>query len=351
MSGASVTSTPSRGSAARRWLRIGAGWVVAAAFVWLAFRRVSFAEVMTAVRTARPLPLGIALLALAAGFTVRIIRWWWMLRVLQPGLPLRACARPFLASMALNNTLPLRVGDVMRAVGFRSTLRASPMAVVGTLLVERLLDVVMLRALFFAGLLLVDGAVIPDRFLAGGAVVGLVATTMLLALILAPASLQRFAGWLLHHAPLGGGALRARALGLSNQFFASLAVTRPAHRVLVLLGLSALAWTLEGTTYACVAWSLSVGGSPAGPWFALATGTLATMIPSSPGYVGTFDYFAVLGLMAFGATRVAALGFALLVHLLLWLPVTVVGSACLLALPARRRAPVPMPEVGTDRAA
>jgi uncharacterized membrane protein YbhN (UPF0104 family) len=181
-------------------------------------------------------------------------------------------------------------------------------------------------------------------------VVGLVATTMLLALILAPDPLQRFADRILHRVPLGNGRLRGRVFALSNQFFASLAVARPARRVVALLGLSALAWTLEGTMYACVAWSLEVAGSPAGPWFALATGTLATMIPSSPGYVGTFDYFAVLGLMAFGATRVAALTFALLVHLILWLPVTVVGSACLL-LPGRRGKPAPAPELEADRAA
>jgi hypothetical protein len=193
--------------------------------------------------------------------------------------------------------------------------------------------------------------VIAARFLVGGALVGLVAATMLLTFILAPDPLQRLSDWLVRRAPLGRGRLRARASALSNQFFASLAVARPLRRVLVLLAFTALAWALEGTMYACVAWSLGVEVSAAGPWFALATGTLATMIPSSPGYVGTFDYFAVLGLMAFGATRVAALTFALLVHILLWLPVTVVGGAWLLLLPARRRATAPTTLVETDRAA
>jgi hypothetical protein len=344
-----VTST-SKPAGMRRWLRIGLGWIVAGVFVWLAFRRVSFGEVLGAVRSADALPLGIALIALGAGFTVRIVRWWWMLRVLEPDLPVQACVRPFLVSIAMNNTLPLRVGDVMRAVGFRSTLRSSPMAVVGTLLVERLLDVVVLLAIFFAGLLLLDRGVIPAPFLFGGALVGFVATATLLSLILVPDPLRRLASRILHRAPLGEGRLRARALSLSNQFFDSLAVARPAHRVLTLLALSVLAWTLEGTMYACVAWSLGVDGSAAGPWFALATGTLATMIPSSPGYVGTFDYFAVLGLTAFGATRVVALTFALLVHILLWLPVTLVGTAYLL-VPARRRAAPSVPELEADRAA
>jgi hypothetical protein len=93
--------------------------------------------------------------------------------------------------------------------------------------------------------------------------------------------------------------------------------------------------------YACVAWALAVGGSPMAPWFAAATGTLATLIPSSPGYVGTFDYFAILGLTAFGAPRVLATAFAMVVHLILWLPVTLVGAAFLIApgAPAALRRP------------
>ena len=52
------------------------------------------------------------LLALGADMTARIARWWYMLRAVEPDLPFGACARPFLASLALNNTLPFRAGDV-----------------------------------------------------------------------------------------------------------------------------------------------------------------------------------------------------------------------------------------------
>ena len=119
-----TSSTPARASTPRRWLRIGIGWVVALVFITLAFRRVSFGAVISALTTARVAPLLLGLIAVAAGFFVRIVRWWWMLRALEPALPLRACVRPFLVSIAVNNTVPLRVGDVVRAVGFRAALRS-----------------------------------------------------------------------------------------------------------------------------------------------------------------------------------------------------------------------------------
>jgi len=316
-------------------LRITLGWLVAAAFIMLAFRRVSLGSVVVALRNAQAVPLWIALVALAAGFTARIVRWWWMLRVLEPGLPLRECARPYLVSIAINNTVPLRVGDIVRAVGFRSTLRSSPMAVIGTLLVERLLDVLVLLVLLFAGLIALGQAVVPRPFFVGGMVIGAVATLGLLSLVLIPNVLRRIAASVLQAIPLSE-TWRARLLSLSDQFFTSLAIVRPPSRALVLLGMTVIAWGLEGSAYACVAWSLRAAGSPFAPWFALSTGTLATMIPSSPGYVGTFDYFAVRGLTAFGADHVIALSFALLTHMLLWLPVTLVG-ALYLVLPGARR--------------
>jgi uncharacterized protein (TIRG00374 family) len=307
---------------------------VAALFVGLAFRRVSPGEVLAVLRSARWAPIALALVALAAGFTVRIVRWWQMLRVLEPSLPLRACVRPFLVSIAVNNTLPLRVGDVVRAVGFRSALRASPMAVVGTLLVERLLDVVVLLALLFAGIMALGRSVIPRPFLIAGISVGLMAAAGLLALVLAPTWLRSIAHRVVSRLP--SPRWQPRLGALVDQLFDSLAIVRPPRRTLALVSITALAWALEGAAYACVAWSLRADGSGFAPWFALATGTLATMIPSSPGYVGTFDFFAVRGLTAFGTSHVVALGVALLVHLLLWLPVTIVGALYLVA-PGRHR--------------
>jgi uncharacterized membrane protein YbhN (UPF0104 family) len=233
-----------------KWGRAVLGALIAAVFVSLIVRRLDWRAVRLAWGQVTPATMLLALAFLAAGLTVRIVRWWWMLRADDPSLPLGACVRPFLGSLALNNTVPFRAGDAVRAFGFRGTLRTPAAQIVGTLVIER---------------------------------------------VLTP--------W------------RAPQLVL----------------------MSVAAWGLEGGMYAVVAHAIHAGGRPFGPFFSLATGTLATLIPSSPGYVGTFDYFAALGLTAYGAGRDAAGAFALLVHLALWLPPTVVGALCL-AAPGRRDA-------------
>ena len=152
-----------------RWLKLLIGLAASAGFVWLLAREVDL-DALGGVFAGLPVSTVLLALAfLATGWAVRIVRWWWMLRALEPTLPLGACAGPFLAGMAVNNVAPFRAGDALRVLGFRRQLRAPAMAVAGTLVVERVLDVAVLTGILFLGLLgLPDGA-FPRSFVVAAA--------------------------------------------------------------------------------------------------------------------------------------------------------------------------------------
>ena len=327
-----------------RWARPALGAVIGLGFLALLARRVDWSTVGGLLAGAEPLPLLLAVLALSLGLGIRIVRWWWMLRVFDPTLSPGRCVRPFLGSLALNNTVPLRAGDVVRAVGFRHTLRASPARVVGTLLIERLLDLLVLLLIFFAALL---GAaeVFPRPFLAAGGVAALAAAALLAVLVAAPGTLGRAAERVLAFRRIPE-AWRERLGPHVRQLAESLTVLRAPGRAVGLLGLSLLAWLAEGCVFAAAAWSLGVSAPIAAPWLSLGAATLATLLPSTPGYVGTFDYFAALGFTAYGVERSAAAATALLAHVVVWLPVTLVGLAAL----AIRRTPAPAPALEAEAA-
>jgi len=330
----------------KRWLRPALGLVVAGIFVYLAFGRLEWSSIRAVLRSARPGPLLLALAALAAGYTVRIIRWWWMLRALSPALPLSRCVRPFLVSFAVNNTMPLRAGDFVRAFGFQESLQSPPMRVLGTLVIERMLDLFVLLALFFVGLLGVARGAVPAPFVTAGVVLGIGCLCAILVLVFAPQKLQTVVMRVLEIRALRDRRWVGRARALAEQLLSSLALLTSPARALQLLVLSIVGWALEGGIFVSVAWALRTGGDALGPWFALATGTLATLLPSSPGYVGTFDYFTMLGVTAYGAAPARAAAFALLVHLIIWLPVTIAGALCLVG--ARGRVPWRGVPRGTD---
>ena len=89
-----------------RWLKLSIGLATTAGFVWLLAREVDLDALGRAFTGLSVSAVLLALAFLAAGWATRIVRWWWMLRALEPTLPLGACAGPFLAGMAVNNVAP-----------------------------------------------------------------------------------------------------------------------------------------------------------------------------------------------------------------------------------------------------
>ena len=316
---------------ASRWFKPAAGLVVTAVFLWLLLRNV---DLRGLARAAADLPGRCLLLAvgfLGAAYAVRIVRWWTMLRALDPTLRLSACVWPFIGSVAVNNTVPFRAGDALRVVAFRAQLKAPPLRVLGTLVLERLLDLVVLLAFFFAGVLGLPPGAVPGSVVAVAAGLAGGSLVVLSALILlgpsASARVRALAAWPVLAARGWSEPVERMGTTLAE----ALNLLRTPARFTALLGLSIATWTLEGLVFATIARCLATGAADAGPWLALAMATLATSLPSSPGYVGTFDYFAVLGMVAYGAARQPAVAFALAVHAVLWLPLTALGLGYLLS--------------------
>lgn len=335
-----------RRPAGRLW-RFALGLVLAAGFGWLFARELDWEAVGGAIRGVSPGALLVTTGFLVFGWGCRIVRWWWLLRPAAPGLPLAACAGPFLAGMAGNNLLPFRAGDALRVTGYRRQLRSPLMRVAGTLAIERALDVAVLAGVFFFCLLGVPEGHFSGEVIAGAALLAGLSGAAIIAVSLFPSQLellaQRFAAragarteTLAPASSPSGDRTRplARLLRAASRHGAhlgeSLRALRSRSQTLGLLGLSGLAWFCEGAAFWVMATAIETGSAPAGPWLAVAVGTLATALPSTPGYLGTFHYFVAQGLAAYGAGPAEAAAFALTVHAWFWITSTVFGSVFLL---------------------
>lgn len=340
---------PVRKRGSSRW-QLALGLVATGVFAWLFARGLEWEEVRREMSG-----LSVPVLLLAVGFQVlswllRIARWWLLLRPGAPGLSFRACAGPFLAGMAVNNVLPLRAGDALRLAGFVRQLQSPALRVAGTLVIERVLDVAVLAGVFFVCLLVAPAAALPPGVVEGLAWLVGAAAAATLAILLFPSLLARLSAG--PQSGVGGDRFPAGRFGRRfpaarrlvergrrhcADFAEGLALARSRKRMVALVGVSVAAWISEGALFATIAAGLDSGAAPLGPWLALATGTLSTTIPAGPGHLGTFDYFAMVGLAAYGAAPAAAEAFALVVHAILWTTSTVVGLTWLALSAAGRR--------------
>ena len=311
---------------ARKLFRLGLGVVTAALFAWLTVHQLDLQRIGTALREAEPSGWLAAVALLCLGYLFRILRWHTMLQRENAALKWQDCAGPLLAGFAANNVLPFRAGDLLRGLAFNARLGTSAGGALATLFVERLLDLLMMLVLL-GGALWVFGYDAARVLGVGGPLLLLVAAAVL-AVLLFPRLLQPLAALLGRLAVRLPAAARVRA-GLDHAM-ATLTRLAAGSTMWRLVAWSALAWLAEGGVYALVAQSMLHSTTalvvPAGSWLALPVGTLATLIPSTPGYVGTYDYFTAQAMALAGNERTAAAAFAFLIHLVLWLPPTLAGG-------------------------
>jgi uncharacterized protein (TIRG00374 family) len=323
----------------RRSIKLLAGLLVTAVCSWLVLRQVDVDRIWNLLLSADSSWIILGLSFLGIGYAFRIIRWWLMLRSIAPGLQITSCAGPFLSSIALNNLLPFRAGDIMRVLGFCRQLTLPASSVLGSLVLERLLDLAAILIMFFAAFppVSADGflsdILVTARWLAAlcVAVLGLV--------IVMPercAALARTVAAIMHGHRWERLGYVARWV---SDFFSSLALMRAREHIVPLVGLSLGAWCMEGALFAAVAKGVHIAEPGIAPWFALSTGTLGTLLPSTPGYIGTFDYLTMVGFLAYGFPHSISAACALLIHVVLWVPQTIIGMAWLLTIKLRPAAP------------
>lgn len=305
-----------------RWI----GLVLTVVFLGLTFNRVNLEELGGTLRTANYLLVLPAALSTLVGYLLRTARWRAILAGAVPASfgPLFSI---LMIGFATNNVLPARLGELVRAVLLRRRTGLRKTFSLATIFLERLFD-----GLVLVGILALLSLVLPlpgwgrevqalSSVLFGGVAMGvLVVLTKqrlaerVLGLVLKPLP-SRASTWVFE-------AFASFLLGLK-------AMRRP--RVLGLtLGMSALIWTLEGLSYYLLtyAFEFPLGGLErvVASGLLLVVVNLGIMIPSAPGYVGTFQFFAVAALGLFNVPRETALGLAIVSHAMQYLLVTAIGG-------------------------
>ncbi len=319
----------------KKILRLILGLVLAIVFIWLILRQINLEELKRAfVGTASSWVMA-GLAAFCVGYACRIERWRLMLNRDNPALKWHHCAGPLLGSFAANNVFPFRAGDVLRAFAFNGRLGVSSGVVMATLFVERLLDLLMVLVLL--GVVLATFSLDVSNFagIGSAALIGIAIGILFILLfpqVFAPVAIA-LGKFIARLAPKGGQKL----LNEINKSLLTLVHLAKGNTMIRLVLWSIAAWLAEGCVFWFAALALSAITTPEAGWLALPVGTLATLIPSTPGYVGTFDFFTVRAMSALGNNVVASTAYALLVHALLWLPPTLLGGLYLMLHPTKKQ--------------
>jgi glycosyltransferase 2 family protein len=302
----------------RYWL----GIAISALLLYLTFRSVEMASVASALRQADLMFLLPALALYFAGVFVRTVRWFVLVRPVQR-VGLGRLFVVVVVGYTANNLLPLRAGEAVRAFMLWKRERIPPGTTLGTIVVERIFD-----GLALTGFLVLVGILFPiDSWLAQVAWVAgiafVVAVIAVFAITVAPAPFLRISRAVLRPFP---GRVQDLGFKIASTFVGGLGALRSVRSTLVVGGLSLVAWTLEAGMYFVLMFSFPFSAGYLGAILGTAAANLGTMIPSAPGYIGTFHLLMSSALIGtFGIEASIATSYTLLVHAALIVPVSLLG--------------------------
>ncbi len=309
--------------AVRRWGALIFGILISAAFLYIGLQGLKLSDVW---RDVRGVHLGWLLTGASIYFLAvlgRTWRWHYLLRPIR-SVPLRTLFPIVVIGYMGNNIYPFRAGEVIRAYVLKRDEDVSMSSSLATIVVERVFDGLVMLIFVFVALpfadigeaWLRDVVFFSTLFFWGAFIVFMIVA-------LRPEHMRRIYIVLIDR--LLPARFGAKTKSMADKFMLGLENLRRPRDLIMTLVSSVFIWLTETTKYWFVMHAFNFEVS----FFALMVMTavvnLATTLPSSPGYVGTFDTPGIKTLTAYGVKESVAASYTLVLHAALWLPITLLG--------------------------
>ena len=305
----------------KTWL----GIVISVAAIAWAARGVEWSEVLPALADADPWLLALVfVISPIVNVLIRALRWKVFLRPVARVSFAGATSATAIGLMA-NNVLPARVGEFVRAYALGKKERVPVATSFGGLFLERLFDGFAVVGLLYSLTWVHEFPEWVSTTVQVAFYIFLGALVFLVGLIVRPEMSVRFARAAAGR--LSGGRLEDPVERILATLLDGFRLLRNPVLVLVSLALALVQWVALTGLYwlGLIAFGVVEGVGWVGAFFVNCVATLGVAVPSSPGFVGTFEAFIVKGLEVFDVDRTRAFTYALGFHAVSFIPITLAG--------------------------
>lgn len=310
----------------RRYVALlAAGVIASVAFGAFAMRGVDFDLFWSSITEMDYVWLAPALLTLAAAVYVRAQRWRLMfLPASRPSL--QPTLRSMLIGLLFNQILPFRAGEAIRIVTLNREVQTSRAEAAGTVVVERIFDVLALLLILF-GVWTIRPSV---PWIQTAAILALVLSALLAAAIVVLAAFgARALRPVLAPLALIPGVTRLRTDTAAERLAHGLEALRSPSRALTAFAVTLGSWLVVGVSYSFVIEGFDLGIDFAGALVVLVATNLAYVIPSLPASVGVFEAATIVALGLYSVGESEALACAVVLHGVNFFPYIAAGLVAL----------------------
>jgi len=297
------------------------GIIFSGFFLALAIRNVSFSQLLKAMADANYLFLIPAFLLTLLVYWLRAVRWRYLLIPIKPIRNNQLFIITMIGFM-VNNVLPVRVGELVRAYLLGKQENLSKSLSLATVVVERLLDSFAILSLSLPILFIFS---FPGWIKRVGIIFLIFYALIICFLFLLhyfSVPIIRILEKLIHPISVG---FSNRIEHILESFCQGLNLFKFRKQIFWVFFYSYSIWLGASLIVLLVLYAFHFNFPFYAPFLILAFIALGAAIPSSPGFVGTLQFFCVTGLALFGIPESEALGFSIAYHASQYIPITSIG--------------------------
>jgi hypothetical protein len=233
--------------------------------------------------------------------------------------------------MMVNNVVPLRAGELARAYALTRELpQITFSTALASLVVDRVFDAVVVLLLLAIAMVARDfpsGAMISGRpigqIATGFALLPLVLLVVLYTLVFFPGTLIRLFELLARRV---SPTIEERGRDMLKRFAEGLSVLRTPGHFIAVFWWTLLHWLLQPLAFWLGFKALGIDVSWSATLFVQGLIVIGVSLPSAPGFFGLFESAAVISLGLYGIGESAAIAWALVFHVVTFIPITLMGA-------------------------
>jgi uncharacterized protein (TIRG00374 family) len=303
------------------------GILISLFFMALAFRKVDFGQMWSSLETANYLYFLPVIAIVFLSHLLRAFRWRYLLDPIRR-LDTSSLFSSLIIGYAANVVTPAHLGEVLRSYVL-SKKRELPMsAILGTVVIERIIDVFSLLALMVVAIFIhpFPAWVVRSGYIMFAGTMGLL---FLLILLKKSRSFTKAFLGLVHK--ILPERIAHQLNIITERFLWGIVPLKKWHDYITVILFSLAIWFCYGLVFQFslhafgfveayqLGWQVSL--------ILLVITCVAVVVPSSPGYVGPYHYLCQITLAMFAVPAGPALSYATVVHAVSFLPVLLVGLA------------------------
>jgi uncharacterized protein (TIRG00374 family) len=297
------------------------GLAISLIFLYLAFRKVEYAELWSSLKGANYWWILPNVVLVIVSMWMRAYRWKFMVNPIKK-LKMAPLFSSVMIGFMANNILPARLGEFVRAYSLGAKEGISRSATFATIIIERIFDGFSMLFILWISLLL---SPFPD-WVKKASNLFLLINLLTLAFLVLIEMKREFAlklfNFIFRFLPAG---ISSKAKEILEKFMVGLGIFRDVPSLIWVLAWSIFIWVVVGISNYFIFLAFDLHPPVQASFILLVIVSMGVILPSSPGFVGTFQFFCVVSLAMFGYEKNVALPFSIVLHASQYIPITLLG--------------------------